>query len=611
MGQDKIMDVNKIRNFCIIAHIDHGKSTLADRLMEYTNTVAKRAMKEQMLDQLDLERERGITIKLAPVAMDYKGYLLNLIDTPGHVDFSYEVSRSLACVEGAILLVDASQGIQAQTLANLHMAKASGLKIIPAINKIDLPNALVEETIKELSQLLEVPEDTVLKISGKTGAGVTELLDRIITDVPAARIKQENLQALIFDSEFNEFRGVIASVRVVAGELKSADRFWLPGGNVSGEVLEVGVYKPSRVATPSLQAGQIGYVVTGLKNIADVRVGDTVLTKKGDQALPGYQEFKPMVYAGFYPKEGYSAKELREGLEKLKLNDASLYIEPEHSPALGYGFRIGFLGLLHLEITKERLRREHKLELVITSPSVAYRVTSASGEVKIIKSAVEFDSGHLYREVDEPVMSLDIVSPNEYLGKIMELSQKSRALWTNTDYLTGADGLPERAILHYEIPLATILFDYYDNLKSVSQGYASLNYDFLEYRPCKIKKLNILVAEEEVEALSTLVYEDEAYYKGRAIVSKLKDIIPKQMFEIKIQAALGGKVIASERISAMRKDVLKRANSGGDVTRKMKLLEKQKKGKKRMKASGHVNIPTEAYLSLLNKSETKEGLGQR
>lgn len=595
------MELSQIRNFCIIAHIDHGKSTLADRLLELTNTVSKREMKEQVLDQMDLERERGITIKLAPVTMAYQGYELNLIDTPGHVDFAYEVSRSLACVEGAILLVDASQGIQAQTVANLHLAQEQKLKIIPAVNKIDLPNANIKDTKQELATLLHINTSDILEVSGKTGQGVAELLDTVVRDVPAPQGSGADLKALIFDSKYDEWRGVVASVRVFSGQLRAGEKYWLPGGRLGGECLEVGKYQPQLKPTDSVSSGQIGYVVTGLKQIDRVRVGDTIVSDSGGQPLPGYRQVKPMVYAGFYPKEGDDAEDLREALGKLRLNDSSLYFEPEHSPALGYGFRVGFLGLLHLEITQERLEREYNLQLVITSPSVAYIVYSRSGGETTIKSALELPGEEIIKEVREPIMSLDIVTPVAYLGPVMTLAQDARGVWLDTDYLTGANGESERAILHYQIPLAEILYDFYDRLKSASQGYASLNYDFLEYRACTIKRLNILVAEQPVEALASIVYTDQAYTRARQLVTKLKEVLPRQMFEIKIQAALSGKIIASERISAMRKDVLKRASSGGDVTRKRKLLEKQKKGKKRMRQEGQVDIPSEAYLKILSR----------
>lgn len=605
MVKVKSMDLNKIRNFCIIAHIDHGKSTLADRLLELTNTVPLRAMKNQMLDQMDLERERGITIKLAPVTMHYGDYLLNLIDTPGHVDFSYEVSRSLVCVEGAILLVDASQGIQAQTIANLHLAQEVGLKIIPVINKIDLPNAHIDETKEELASLLKIDKHMILEVSGKTGAGVEQLLDSVIKYVPHPNVASTKLQALIFDSRYDEWKGVVAAVRIMSGQLVKGDRYFLPAGKISGEVLEVGVYQPQLKPELKLQAGQIGYLITGLKNIDKVRVGDTFVTNSHDAPLPGYQQVKPMVFAGFYPKEGDSSNQLREALEKLQLNDASLFFEPEHSPAIGYGFRIGFLGLLHLEITKERLEREYNLSLIITSPSVAYKIVTRNKQEKIIKSALELPTHDQIESVWEPVMKLDIVSPVGYVGKIMMLTTEARAVWQTTDYLLGKGSTPERAILHYQIPLSSILFDFYDRLKSVSQGYASLNYEFLNYQTCQVKKLDILVADEIVESLSTIVYEDDAYYKARNIVGRLKTIIPKQLFEVKIQGAIGGKIIAAERLPALRKDVTAKLY-GGDVTRKRKLLEKQKKGKKRMKQHGSVEIPTEAYLSLLSKDTTNQ-----
>ncbi|MFH1111721.1 MAG: translation elongation factor 4 [Patescibacteria group bacterium] len=599
------MDISKIRNFCIIAHIDHGKSTLADRLLEITNTVPKRAMKNQILDQMDLERERGITIKLAPVTMNYKQHLLNLIDTPGHVDFSYEVSRSLACVEGAILLVDATQGIQAQTIANLHLAQEANLKVIPVINKIDLPNANIEETAQELSSLLKIDPDLILQASGKSGAGVEKLLDYIIKNIPPPCVTEQKLKAMIFDSRYDEWRGVVASVRIVSGKIGKGSKYYLPAGKISGEVLEVGIYQPQLQAQESLTAGQIGYVITGLKNIDKVRVGDTFVQSTLDEPLPGYKQVKPMVFAGFYPKEGDTNNKLREALEKLQLNDASLYFEPEHSPALGYGFRIGFLGLLHLEITKERLQREYQLALVITSPSVAYKIITKNGKEAIIKSALELPSPDQILRVEEPIMKLDVVSPVAYVGRIMKLTTECRSEWQTTDYLLGKNNAPERVILHFNVPLSSILFDFYDNLKSVSQGYASLNYEFLDYQLCKIKRLDILVADEKVESLATIVYEDDAYYKAKSIVGRLKNIIPKQMFEVKIQASAGGRIIAAERLPALRKDVTAKLY-GGDVTRKRKLLEKQKKGKKRMKQHGTVDIPTEAYLSLLSKDSTDQ-----
>ncbi len=596
------MDSSLIRNFCIIAHIDHGKSTLADRFLELTETVAKREMKEQVLDQMDIERERGITIKLTPVLMKWQNYYLNLIDTPGHVDFNYEVSRSLACVEGAILLVDATQGIQAQTLANLHLAQNAGLVIIPVINKIDLPNAQIEQTAEEIANLLNINKSTIHQISAKTGTGVKELLNSIIKLVPPPKSINNQFAALIFDSHYDEWRGVVASVRIMSGSIKAGDKYWLTGSKITGEVLEVGIYNPKSQSVKELTSGQIGYLVTGVKKIELVRVGDTVAKEQGQRVLAGYQEPKPMVFAGFYPAGRGESKNLRDSLTKLKLNDASLIFEPENSQALGFGFRVGFLGLLHLEITKERLKREFAIQPVITSPSVAYQIELNDNQRITVKGAAELPPEYKIKKIYEPYVIMEIICPQIYLGNVMTLVQEYRGVWQNTNYLSaGVNKKSDRAILKYYAPLSTLLLDFYDQLKSVSQGYASLNYEFLEYRPCCIKKLDILIADEIVESLATLVYEDEAYFRARAIVTKLKEIIPRQMFEVKIQASLGGKIIAAERLSAMRKDVLKRASSGGDVTRKIKLLQKQKRGKKRMREQGHVTIPQEAYLSLLTK----------
>jgi GTP-binding protein LepA len=598
------MDLRHIRNFCIIAHIDHGKSTLADRFLEITGTIAKRDMRDQMLDQMDLERERGITIKLQPVAMNWHGYLLNLIDTPGHVDFTYEVSRSLACVEGAILLVDATQGIQAQTLANYQLAREQGLVIIPAINKVDLPAADPEGVAEELSQLLNVPADSILKVSAKSGSGVAELLESVIKHVPPPTGTVANhTKALIFDSLYDDYRGVVTAVRVFEGHLSAGQRYTLLGTKQTGEILEIGTYTPKMKRSDKLQTGEIGYVVTGLKDIQLAKVGDTLGVGESDlKPLPGYRDIRPMVFAGFFPGLGDSGEKLREGLNKLKLNDSSLTFEGEHSPALGFGFRCGFLGLLHLDITRERLKREYDLDVTVTTPSVAYEVDLKNGTSLIARSALELPSPDRLAAVREPVVKVDIVTPVEYLGNLMKAAQDYRGLYLTTDYLGHSDG-QGRAILRYHLPLSAILVDFYDQIKSVSAGYASLNYEFLQYQNCQVCRLDILVAEEPVEALSSIVYEDEAYHRGRTAVSRLKDILPRQMFEVKIQACLGGKVIASERLPAMRKDVLKRASSGGDVTRKRKLLEKQKAGKRRMKLQGRVVIPPAAYLALVSRQD--------
>jgi GTP-binding protein LepA len=634
--------MNNIRNFCIIAHIDHGKSTLADRFLELTKTVEKRKMMNQLLDTMELERERGITIKLQPVRMDYElhgqKHILNLIDTPGHVDFTYEVSRSLAAVEGAILLVDATQGVQAQTLANYHLAQEQGLKIIPVINKIDLPNANVAEAEEEIKEVIEeslADDFEILKVSGKTGENVEKILARIIQDVPAPQGESEKpLQALIFDSVYDDYRGVVAYVRLLHGTVKRGDKILLMGTKKESEVLEVGYFKPQKIKSESLAAGEIGYIVTGFKELISCRVGDTVTLARFKEekffpqlALPGYKEIKPMVFAGFFCKEGVEFEDLREGLEKIKLTDAALNFEPEHSPALGPGFRCGFLGLLHLEIIQERLRREYKLDLMVTVPSVAYRIAAISpltrgstpaggggqfadrrieNSFKIIRSPQELPNNLQNIFVEEPWVRLDIISPKEYLGGIMQLVSEKRGTYINTTYLS-----ENRLNLHYEMPLASLLTDFYDKLKSVSSGYASLNYDFLGYRPCEVERLDIVVAEEMVDSLATIVYRDAAYEVGRKIVDALKETLPRQMFEIKIQAVLGyqdtgkqkgGKVIASSRVAPFRKDVVGYLY-GGDVSRKIKLLEKQKKGKKKMKAlgRGRVDIPPEAYLSVLKR----------
>ncbi len=601
---------NNTRNFCIIAHIDHGKSTLADRLLEITKTVEKRHMKEQLLDQMDIERERGITIKLAPVRMNYKlgttDYILNLIDTPGHVDFTYEVSRSLAAVEGALLLVDASQGVQAQTIGNLYLAVEEGLTLIPVINKIDLPNADVGKAQDELMHLLGCKREEILLVSGKTGQGVAELLEAIIKQIPPPKIETElPLRALIFDSVYDEYRGIVAYVRVAEGTIKAGAKIQFFATRDQSEVIEVGYFKPKYVKGTQIQAGEIGYIVTGLKNLAGCRVGDTITVQNLQspiEPLPGYVEIKPMVFAGIFPASGDEYGKLREGMEKLKLNDAALQFEPESSSALGFGFRAGLLGLLHLEIVQERLRREGGLEVVVTVPSVAYKVTTRDQKIRITKSPQDFpDPSHL-ESVQEPWVRVDVVSPRDYIGGIMKLVSERRGIYQNTEYLTreGSTKDEGRVILHYQVPLAEILVDFYDNLKSVSSGYASLNYDFLDYRPTDVVKLEIRVAEEPVEALSMLVFREHAQAIGRRVVDVLKDVIPKQQFEIKIQAALGGTIVASSRITAYRKDVTGYLY-GGDITRKMKLLEKQKKGKKKMKGKGHVEIPPEAYLAVLKK----------
>lgn len=600
---------NHIRNFCIIAHIDHGKSTLADRFLEFTGTVSKRDMKNQLLDSMDLERERGITIKLTPVRMKYlfegNEYILDLIDTPGHVDFNYEVSRSLAAVEGAILLVDATQGVQAQTIGNLYLAIEQNLKIIPVINKIDSPAANIEKTTAEIIHLLGCDEDEIIHASGKTGQGVEEILKAIVEKIPPPIDNNESApRALIFDSAYNEFKGVVASIRMVDGELKKGDRIYLMTTQTPAEVLEVGYYTPKFQPDTVLKNGEIGYVVTGLKEVRDCRVGDTVTTLNSEktgvakESLPGYKEVKPMVYAGIFPSEGDAYEELRDAIDRLKLSDSALIYEPEHSQALGFGFRCGFLGMLHLDIFQERLRREFNIDIVITVPSVAYKIEKTNGQKLTIHSPQEMPEPNHINEVAEPWMSLDIITPKDFVGNVMSLISERRGRYLNTEYLsTGSD---QRALLHYQIPLSALVTDFYDKLKTVTSGYASMNYELIGYEKTDVVKVDILVAEEPVEALATLIWRDDAYHIGMKICESLKNSLPRQQFELKIQAAIGGKIIASERLGALRKDVIAKLY-GGDVTRKMKLLEKQKKGKKRMMAHSKVDIPPEAYLAVLKR----------
>jgi len=586
--------MNQIRNFCIIAHIDHGKSTLADRFLEITKTVEQRKMKAQFLDRMDLERERGITIKLQPVRMEYQGYILNLIDTPGHADFTYEVSRSLQAVEAAILLVDATQGVEAQTIANLYLACEQNLTIM---NKIDLPAAHPEKVRKEIVNLLGCSPSEVIEVSAKTGENVEKVLAEVIKKTtPPQGDPQGRVQALIFDSEFNDYKGVVAYLRLESGTLAAGQKIRFIAAAEESEILEVGYFKPDFKKADKLMAGEIGYAVTGLKNLEHARVGDTITLENAPAlSLPGYKEVKPMVFAGIFCKEGDDYQKLREAIEKLKLNDSALFYEPENSPALGFGFRCGFLGLLHLEIFQERLKREYNLDLVITAPSVAYKIKKSDGAELTIHSPQELADEGQIDLIEEPYVKIDVITPKDYLGGIMKLVQEKRGEYQNTEYLD-----ENRVILHYHIPLAAILVDFYDNLKSLSSGYASLNYEFLDYRACDVIRMDILVAEEKVEPLSTIVYRDDAFRAGRKIVEMLKNILPKQMFMVKIQAAIGGKIIAAERLSAMRKDVTAKLY-GGDVTRKRKLLEKQKKGKKKMMAMGKVDIPQEAFMAVLKR----------
>jgi GTP-binding protein LepA len=591
-----------VRNFCIVAHVDHGKSTLADRLLEITGTLTKYQMKDQVLDAMDLEREKGITIKSHPVTMDYTAkdgqrYRLNLIDTPGHVDFSYEVSRSLAACEGAILVVDAAQGIQAQTLSNYILARDGGLRIIPVLNKIDLPGAYPDKIAEELSILLEVEIDSILRISAKSGIGVEEVLERVVRDVPPPTGHASGpARALVFDSIFDQYRGVVVYVRVKDGTLKAGNKIlFMATETVYYEVLEVGVFKPAWTPKPVLHAGDVGYVIANIKNVADARVGDTITSAEHPAAepLPGYRPMKPMVFSGVYPVATEDYENLKEALGKLRLNDAALSYEPETSVALGFGFRCGFLGPLHLEIVQERLEREYGLDIIATVPNVRYEVMDTKGEVFFVESPVAMPDPHVIEEISEPFVKVTILVPNEYLGNIMQLTQDRRGIYKEMEYLD-----TERVRLVYEVPLTEIILDYYDKLKSLSRGYATMDYEYIGYRPSEVVRMDIRLNDEPVDALSVIVHKDKAYEWGRAVAAKLKELIPKQMFQIAIQAAIGSKIIARETIGAMRKNVTAKCY-GGDITRKRKLLEKQKEGKKRMKQLGTVQVPQEAFLALL------------
>ena len=597
------MDQNNIRNFCIIAHIDHGKSTLADRLLEITHTVSKREMKDQLLDQMDLERERGITIKLQPVRMGYQlqatSYTLNLIDTPGHVDFSYEVSRSLACCEGAILVVDSTQGIEAQTLANVYLAMEHDLKIIPVVNKIDLPNSDRKKTAEQIKAAFGFTDEEILYASGKTGEGVEDIIKAVIKHVPPPKgDSSKPLRALIFDSIYDIHKGVVAYVRVFDGQLLPKEKIYALGSQAEAESLEVGYFKPKMEKHFEIKTGEVGYIVTGLRDVSRARVGDTITLFEGRQAvepLAGYKHVVPMVYATIFPTSGDDYPLLREAMGKLKLSDAALEYEPINIPSIGFGFRTGFLGLLHMDIVQERLQREYNLDLVLTAPSVAYRITTTAGAEITIHNPAEFPDPSIIKEIYEPWMKVGILTPPEYIGPIMEIATQRRAISKDIKYIGES-----RVEMFFEMPLANIILDFYDKLKSVSSGYASLNYELLEERAGDLVKVDILVAGEKVDALSTIMHRSAAQEDGKNLVEKLKQLIPKHQFEIAIQAAIGGKVIARETISALRKDVTGYLY-GGDVTRKMKLLNKQKKGKKRMKKIGKVDIPQEAFLAVLKK----------
>ena len=593
------MDLNHIRNFSIIAHIDHGKSTIADRILEETNAIPKREMKNQLLDSMELERERGITIKLNAVSLNYKydneDYLLNLIDTPGHVDFTYEVSRSLKACEGAILVVDATQGIEAQTFANLFLALENNLTIIPVINKIDLPNAEVDRVKKEIVDTLGFSEDEILLCSAKCGIGIKELIEEIIKKVPAPTAKEDKLQALIFDSYFDSYKGVVLSVRVFNGELKVGDTIKMMQTNACYEVVELGIHTPKEVVKQKLEKGEVGFLQASIKSIQDVRVGDTITLKDDpcDAPLEGYKEIKPMVYCGLYPIDGKKYQDLKEALEKLKLSDASLKFTPETSKALGFGFRCGFLGLLHLDIIKERIEREFKIDIIATSPSVIYEVLLTNGDTIYVDSPSNLPSKEQIKEIKEPYIKASIFMPSNYVGPVMELCQNKRGNYVAIEYLDDV-----RVSLIYELPLSEVVYDFFNKLKSATKGYASFDYDYIESKKSDLVKLDILLNGEVVDALSIIVHKDSAYERGRIICENLKKIIPRQLFEVPIQAAIGSKIIARETVKAMRKDVLAKCY-GGDVSRKRKLLEKQKEGKKKMKVIGSVELPSDAFLSIL------------
>ncbi len=596
------MDQSNLRNFCIIAHIDHGKSTLADRILELTKTVALRDMSDQLLDNMDIERERGITIKARAVRLNYhsksgQDYVFNLIDTPGHVDFNYEVSRSLAACEGAILIVDASQGIEAQTLANTYLAIEHDLEVLPVINKIDLPSANPGAAIEEIENVIGLPAQDAPRISAKLGINIEEVLERVITDIPAPKgDSKKPLKCLVFDSYYDSYKGVIIYVRVMDGTLRAGDTIRLMATGAEFQTVEVG-YMGATELIPSgeLKAGEVGYITASIKSIKDTKVGDTVTNAANpcDEALPGYRNVNPMVYSGIYPADGAKYGDLRDALEKLQLNDASLSFEPETSVALGFGFRCGFLGLLHMEIIQERLEREYNLDLVTTAPSVIYRVTMNSGEVKYIDNPTNYPDPSSIKLAEEPIINAHIFSPSEFVGNIMELCQERRGVFKDMKYIDST-----RVDIHYEMPLNEVIYDFFDTLKSRTRGYASYDYEMAGYAPSNLVKLDLLLNGEIVDALSFIVHADRAYSRGRKLCENLKENIPRQLFEVPIQAAIGGKIIARETVKAYRKDVLAKCY-GGDITRKKKLLEKQKEGKKRMRKLGTVEVPQEAFMSVL------------
>lgn len=592
--------LNFIRNFSIIAHIDHGKSTLADRLLELTNTIEKRKMKEQVLDSMELERERGITIKAKAVQLKYNfegnEYILNLIDTPGHVDFSYEVSRSLSSTEGALLVVDASQGVEAQTMANAYIAINLNLTLIPVINKIDLKNADIEKTRQQIEELIALPGDSAIPASAKEGIGIKEILDAIIQRIPAPKGDvNKPLKALIMDAQFDYYKGVIVFVRIYDGIIKKGMKILMMSSNTEWEVTQVGIFKPDMTEIEELKAGFVGFIVAGIKNISDVKIGDTITNAKNPtySPLPGFKTVKPMVFCGLFPTNTEQYNELKEALQKLKLNDASLFFEPESSDALGFGFRCGFLGLLHMEIIQERLEREYKLNLIATAPNVEYKIILTNNEYIFCDSPSKFPDFSKIERIEEPYVKLAIITPKEFLGNIMQLCQERRSIYVTTEYISA-----DRAILTYEIPLSEIIWDFYDKLKSQSRGYATMDYEILDFRPGDLQKVDILVNHERVDSLSFITHKSFAYRKAKALVEKLKEVVPRQLFAVPIQGAIGGNIIARETIPALRKNVLAKCY-GGDITRKRKLLEKQKEGKKRMKQIGSIEIPQEAFLAIL------------
>lgn len=593
------MEKENIRNFSIIAHIDHGKSTLADRIMEKTGAVTKRESKDQMLDNMDLERERGITIKLNAVELTYKkngkDYMFHLIDTPGHVDFSYEVSRSLAACEGAILVVDAAQGIEAQTLANLYLALENNLTIIPIINKIDLPNADIDKVKEEIITTFGFKEEDIILTSAKTGYGIDELLDAIVDRIPSpSGNKNEKLQGLIFDSFYESYRGAIIWTRIVNGKVSVGDKIKMISSDAEYEVVELGKHTPQEKKVNTLSAGEVGYLCASIKSVSDIKVGDTItLSKMPGEALSGYKPMKPMVFCGLYPTESNKYTLLRDALEKLKLNDAALSFEPETSVALGFGFRCGFLGMLHMDVTEERIEREFGINIIATSPSVVYEVTLTSGEELFVDNPNEMPDRTKIKEIKEPYIKTNIFVPSEFIGPVMELCQDKRGDYINMDYITKT-----RVNIHYEMPLSEVVYDFFDKLKSFTKGYASFDYELIGYKPSDLVKMDILINKEEVDALSIITHKDFAYTRGKAVVENLRKLIPRQLFEVPIQAVIGTKAIARSDIKALKKNVLAKCY-GGDISRKRKLLEKQKEGKKRMKRVGNVEIPQEAFLSVL------------